>query len=750
MEIFLKESFMSHHDLDHIHNTSNNEHFQDVLRQSLQNPARRGLLLGGMGLAGMSLLPGCATLGSDSAAVPKALGFPSLDKSLLDNVMLPPGYQYTVLHATGDALDSALPAYSNKGVESDDWSRRIGDHHDGMDIYYIDANGRYTEKETGRAVLCVNHESSADAHFMHPNGQTSNGVSGKKFTQFGDWDLGSRPELEVLKEINHHGVSVVEIVKTPQGWRIKQDSPLNRRITAQTPARISGPRAEIDNIRNFMVTRWDTAGAMSRGTLNNCGHGKTPWGTYLGCEENWAFYFQTTGAGAALPAKEVAARRRYGVAAAAPAAGVKTSISQGWHTVSATDDRFARWNLAAVGANAERDFRNEANTFGYNVEIDPLAPNATPAKRVAMGRFAHEAAVCSLPKAGEPLAFYMGCDARNEYIYKFVSTAVWDPRDVGGGLVAGDKYLSEGKLYAARFDATGQGEWLELSITNPRIANYSAYKFANQADVFVNTRHAADAVGATKMDRPEWGAVNYRNGEVYFALTNNNAANRTPAKVDPANPRAYMDLDGKKGTGNPHGHIIRFNETGQKSTSKAFAWDIFLFGAEEDSGDANLSSLSTKNAFSSPDGLWFSKATGICWIQTDDGAFTDETNCMMLAAIPGQVGDGGKVTVKNKMMVNGVEQTGTQETFMGAALGDAKLRRFLVAPKGAEVTGITETADGRTLFVNIQHPGETSKPLASGDAPESMWPGNQGYGVQGRPRSATIVITRKDGGVIGL
>jgi secreted PhoX family phosphatase len=252
------------------------------------------------------------------------------------------------------------------------------------------------------------------------------------------------------------------------------------------------------------------------------------------------------------------------------------------------------------------------------------------------------------------------------------------------------------------------------------------------------------------MDRPEWGAVNYRNGEVYFALTNNSAANRTPTKVDPANPRAYMDMDGKKGTGNPHGHIIRFKETDNKSTAKAFAWDIFLFGAEEDSGDANLSGLSAKNAFSSPDGLWFSKATGICWIQTDDGAMTDESNCMMLAAIPGQVGDGGKVTVKNKMVVGGVEQTGTQETFVGAALGDAKLRRFLVAPAGAEVTGITETADGRTLFVNIQHPGEKSKPLATGSTPQSMWPGNAGYGPQGRPRSATIVITRKDGGVIGL
>jgi len=163
-----------------------------------------------------------------------------------------------------------------------------------------------------------------------------------------------------------------------------------------------------------------------------------------------------------------------------------------------------------------------------------------------------------------------------------------------------------------------------------------------------------------------------------------------------------------------------------------------------------LSGLTASNSFSSPDGLWFSKTTGICWIQTDDGAFTDETNCMMLAAIPGNVGDGGKVTAKNKMIINGTEQTGTQETFISAALGEAKLKRFLVAPKGSEVTGITEADGGRTLFVNIQHPGELSAPLSSGQPLESLWPGNQGVGPQGRPRSATIVITRQDGGVIGL
>jgi len=733
---------------DAICNDSSNPHFQDVLKEALALPSRRALLRGGLGLASLAVLPGCATvMGGAGAGQAKALGFPSVAKTLVDDVTLPPGYRYTVLHATGDALRSSVSPYTNAGQETDDWSMRVGDHHDGMDLYFIDDKGRYTERDTGRAVLAVNHESSADAFFMHPNGQTSNGVSGKKFTQFGDWDLGTRPAAEVLKEINHHGVSMVEIVKTPQGWRIKPDSPLNRRVTAQTPMRVAGPRAHIDAIRAQMVTRWDTAGGMARGTLNNCGHGKTPWGTYLGCEENWAFYFGMAAGGAVLSPRDVASRRRYGVVSAPPAANVQRTISQGWHTVSSTDDRFSRWNLAASGRNAEADFRNEAHTFGYNVEIDPLDPNATPAKRVIMGRFAHEAAVCSLPEVGKPLAFYMGCDARNEYIYKFVSAAAWDPKDIGGGIAAGDKYLNEGKLFVARFDVSGQGEWVELNFADPRIANFAGFKFENQADIYVHTRLAADAVGATKMDRPEWGAVNYRNGEVYFALTNNSAANRTPGRVDAANPRAYMDVDGKKGMGNPNGHIIRFREDGFAATSTKFTWDIFLFGAEEDAGEANLSKLTAGNAFSSPDGLWFSKATGICWIQTDDGAMTDESGCMLLAAIPGQVGDGGKVTVNNRMVVNGVEQTGKQETFVGATLGDAKLRRFLVAPPGAEVTGIAETPDGRTLFINIQHPGENTKP---GGAPESLWPGNKGYGRPGRPRSATIVITREDGGVIGV
>ncbi|NDB12326.1 MAG: DUF839 domain-containing protein, partial [Betaproteobacteria bacterium] len=337
---------------------------------------------------------------------------------------------------------------------------------------------------------------------------------------------------------------------------------------------------------------------------------------------------------------------------------------------------------------------------------------------------------------------------------KFVSAANWSTADIGGGMAAGDKYLNEGKLYAARFNSDGSGEWLELSFDNPAIKSYSAYSFANQADVLVNARHAADAMGATKMDRPEWGAVNPANGDIYFALTNNTAANRTPATVNAANPRSYVDPDGLKRDGNPNGHIIRFAEDGGASTAMKFRWDIFLFGAEEDSvGNVNLSGLTAANSFSSPDGLWFSASTGICWIQTDDGAFTDETNCMLLAAIPGQVGDGRGISIDNEL--SGAR--GQQSTFIGATLGESRLRRFLVAPKGSEVTGLTETADGKTIFVNIQHPGENTPALgtAADFTFESVWPTNGGgltgaYGPGKRPRSATLMITRTDGGKIGL
>ena len=477
-------------------NPSEQPHFQTILAASLKNPSRRQLIKGALGLAGLSLLSDTLIPSANAATATNAktgLGFSALQKSLLDSVQLPAGYSYKILHASGDPLTDKMSAFSNQGLELDDWSLRIGDQHDGMDIFYIDEKGQYTEADTGRALLVVNHESSAESHLLHPKGQTSNGQQGRKFDQFGAWDLGSRPELEVLKEINLHGVSIVEIVKGPQGWSYRLDSPLNRRLTPQTAMPVTGPAAELKNIQALMVTAFDQKGETVRGTLNNCGHGKTPWGTYLTCEENWAKYFQITDATQPLGAQSQTSLKRYGVVSTPLDPNSKKAPSQGWHTVSSTDNRFTRWNLAALGASAAQDFRNEANTFGFIVEIDPVTRNAVASKRVALGRFAHEAAVCGVAKAGEPLAFSMGCDGRNEYIYKFVSTALWNPQDVGGGMAAGDKYLNEGKLFVARFNADGTGQWLELTLTDPKIASFSQYTFANQADVLVNVRLAAAA-----------------------------------------------------------------------------------------------------------------------------------------------------------------------------------------------------------------------------------------------------------------
>jgi secreted PhoX family phosphatase len=311
-------------------------------------------------------------------------------------------------------------------------------------------------------------------------------------------------------------------------------------------------------------------------------------------------------------------------------------------------------------------------------------------------------------------------------------------------MAVGDKYLDNGKLYVARFNADGTGNWLELALgVNNITGTNAAYAFADAADVVVNARLAADAAGATKMDRPEWGAVDPINGEVYMTLTNNNATLRTLASTDAANPRHYNDVrsNGTAQRGNPNGHIIRWKESSPEAVN--FSWDIFLFGARStaDAATINLSGLTAESDFSSPDGLWFSRATNVCWIQTDDGAYTDVTNCMLLAALPGQVGDGGARTITN------TDQTGTTkqvQTFVGATMG-TKLRRFLVGPVDCEITGIAETPDGRSMFVNIQHPGETTS-AANIANPLSTWPGTAGS----RPRSATIVITKDDGGVIGL
>jgi uncharacterized protein len=637
-----------------------------------------------------------------------------------------------VLIALGDPLTASTPAFKNDGTDTD-YNARSGDCHDGMEYFGLTASGTPDATSNDRALLAMNHE-YINPVFLHRNGPTPN----------------PRPPSEVDIEADCHGVAVVEIAKNGGKFAYVQASSFNRRITALTGIEISGPARG----NALLVTQYSPTGTKTRGTLNNCGTGKTPWGTLLTGEENWSGYFFRAANDQSLrSAKANVALARYGRSVTTTNAAASR---YGWETAG-PDDKYQRWNISQVGSSLDGsdDYRNEINAQGYVTEIDPYSASSVVKKRSALGRMAHEAAAFTQPVVGKPLAVYMGDDSRNEYIYKFVSTQTWVAADANPSdrIATGDKYLDSGKLYVAKFNADGTGAWLELSMANPAIAGYTGYAFADDADVVVHARLAADAVGATKMDRPEWCTAT-ASGEVYFTLTNNSnrkigAITGSQINPDAANPRVYTDIKGSstQQNGNPNGHIVRVKDAEQGAT--AFTWDIYLFGAEAGSPTnvINLSGLSSDNDLSSPDGIAYSPSTGLLWVQTDDGAYTDVTNCMMLAAVPGSVGDGGPVSID-------YGSAGTVTTRMGKKPTSSTLKRFLVGPVDQEITGLCETPDGKTLFINIQHPGEETPASALGDPSKftSKWPGNAGYGAGGataRPRSGTLMITKNDNGRIG-
>ena len=721
-------------------NPSSNPHMNDLLAARL---SRRLALKGGVGVTASVLLSGVSLTacggGSDNndtndSALPAklALGFTAVAKNLNDVVTVPAGYQVSILHALGDPLHYGDASWQDNGSESaESYNRRVGDGHDGMYYFGLADDGKFDVNRSDRGLLCVNHEYVVSPYGLHPAGKTAGTT---------------RVASEVEKEIYAHGASVVEVKRGASGaaMTMVRGSKYNRRITSATPMVFTGPVKGSDLVK----TAYSVDGTATRGMNNNCANGYTPWGTYLTCEENFTNVLSrvspdATSDDARRTAKEVTGLARYKLANG-------TVASYRWHTPTAGSgteaDLFTRWNSAvtdlAPTATAANDFRNVFNTFGWVVEIDPFQPDSTPVKRTWLGRFAHEGAWPAPAVVGQPIVIYLGDDSKNEYIYKYVSTAKWDAADVNGGLVAGAKYLDDGKLYVAKFKADGTGEWIELTHgTNGLDVTNAIYAFADQADVLVHARLAGDAVGATKMDRPEWGAVNPLNSEVYMTLTNNN--NRVPEGTavsgsklvtDAANPRYYDD--GESNKGNPNGHIIRWREGASSSASTTFAWDIYLFGAENDAAaNVNLSGLTDVNDFSSPDGLYFDKR-GMLWIQTDDGAYTDVTNCMMLAAVPGQVGDGAAAVA-----------AGGTSTIVGAAATANTVRRFLVGPKDCEITGIAMTPDSKTMFFNVQHPGEDGTIAAQ----TSHWPDSQtNASSTKRPRSATVVVTRSDGGAIGV
>jgi hypothetical protein len=635
---------------------------------------RRGVLMGGLATAVTALFGGqLAGAGQARAqAKPALLGFKPVAVSEADTIVVPEGYRAQVLIPLGTPIAGPAPATA-PATPGQRQAYEVGSHHDGMHFFPID--GSSTD-----GLLVLNHE-YVEPRFLHA------AYAGKAI----DGDSvaiveGRRDADEVMKEINAHGVSVVRIARGADGtWAVKPD-PRNRRITGATPMEIAGPARGTKHMR----TKHSPQGVATRGTLNNCAHGVTPWNTYMAAEENWAGYFRNGDMRDQRPSlpREHA---RYGVGT--------TESRYGWELAAGGADELVRFDASTKGSDPTQDYRNEPNTFGWMVEIDPFDPAKTPVKRTALGRFAHEGVVFAPAVAGRPVVCYSGDDSRFEYIYKFVSAAPYDPATASGAL------LDQGTLYVASFNSDGSGEWLPL--VHGRGPLTTANGFADQADVLVNTRHAADLLGATKMDRPEWGAVDPNTGEVYFTLTNNNR--RTQAQVDGPNPRAQ----------NVFGQIVRWTENGGDHAATTFQWNLFVIAGERaTSRTAAGQALGDTGIFACPDGLWCD-ADSRLWIQTDIGESEQNRGAMK--------------PFGNNAMLAADPRTG-------------EIRRFLTGPIGQEITGVVTTPDQRTMFINVQHPGATTsaQDFAAGKL-ISDWP-RRGGAV---PLSATVVITRDDGGVIG-
>ncbi|MBE7367383.1 PhoX family protein [Ramlibacter pallidus] len=593
---------------------------EDVLGQAQLQ--RRTLLRGSFGatfaaaFGGSALLSACGGGSDDVAAAPAPapgpapapavsydVTFKGIPAMVGDQVFIPEGYTMDVLFAAGDPVVAGAAAYTGTLLDSAGYEKVSGGNHDGMHFYPLAG----VDPNKG-GLLAINHE-APDVQILFPAGFTYN--------------AGTATAEQKKIALSAVGVSVIEVELASGKWAVKANSPYNKRYSGNTVYNVGGPAAGV-------------VGPTVVGTLNNCASGRTPWGTYLTCEETTDNYLDPT---------------------------------------------------------------QPANGYGWVVEIDPQGSFAAT-KRTALGRFDHEN-TDYMVDADNSLAIYMGDDSTPGCVYKFVPSGKYNPAD----RAANQNLLDAGTLYAAKFNADGTGQWIELTqgknglvvgAQDPGNFTQSAVPpapvtvdFATQADVLLNTKSAARVAGATLMDRPEWVSVG-PDRKIYFTFTNNGGRQVT----DAANPRVT----------NSHGHIIRWTEDGDTAKATSFKWEMFLLAGDPRLTAANLKGNINGDTFSSPDGLGVDPK-GRLWVQTDASTSATTTN-----------------TFGNNAMYY-VDQATKEST------------RFLVGPNGCEITGLTYTPDLTTFFINIQHPTGT-------------WPSN----VQGNalpPRSATIVVRRTDGKPVG-
>jgi secreted PhoX family phosphatase len=642
-----RSDFRMEHDEDIGSNPTTNLPFSEIAEARL---SRRGALQGLLATAGIAAL-GSALAGSNDAAAAGADGSSFTFKPLKHGEGLShnvaEGYEVDVLIRWGDKVVAGAPEFDVTKQTAAAQELQFGYNNDFVGyLPFPDGRGR-----ANHGLLWVNHEYT-NTNLMFPGlgaGQESSLKASKEQADI---------------EIAAHGGSVIEIRKDGGKWKVVENSKYGRRITATTPISISGPARGHAKLK----TSADPSGSLVLGMLNNCAGGITPWGTVLTAEENFNQYFGN--------APDTPAYKRYGIG---------KNSSYAW---SKYHDRF----------DAAKE-PNESNRFGYLVEIDPFDPSSAPVKRTAIGRFKHEGSSTVVNKDGH-VVVYSGDDERFDYVYKFVTKGKYDAKNRRNNL----GLLDEGTLYVAKFSDDGSLEWLPLIQGQGPLT--AANGFASQADVCIETRRAADLVGATPMDRPEDVDTNPVTGVVYMACTNN--SNRKPEQVNKANPRPD----------NRHGHIIEIiapgtNAKDRDHTATKYTWSMFMLcGDTKTHGGKYNPGTDPGQWISCPDNVAFD-SKGRIWIGTD----------------------GAPTAAKTADGIYAADVTGK---------GRALPKLFFQCPQDAEICGPWFAPDDASFFVGIQHPGESNR--STYDEPSTRWPDFKA-GVP--PRPAVIVITKKGGGPLG-
>ncbi|MER8447445.1 PhoX family phosphatase [Mesorhizobium sp. M1066] len=627
--------------------------------------SRRGFLKGSLAVSAIAAtVSPLALISADEAraAGGSAFAFDELEAGIDDKHHVASGYDADVLLRWGDPLFADSPDFDPTKQSAVAQAKQFGYNNDY--VGYIPIGG-----SAEHGLLVVNHEYT-NPHLMFPGIVKIVEKDGKKSAEVAPL---SKEQVDV--EMAAHGGTIVEIRKDGGKWQVVRDGKLNRRITSNTEMALSGPVAGHDRVK----TNADPSGTKVFGTFNNCAGGVTPWGTYVMAEENIHGYFSGE-----LPEghKEAANYKRLG-------------IPEGAYEWAAHYERF---DIAKEP--------NEANRFGWIVEVDVNDPTSTPRKRTAMGRFKHEGAESIVAKDGR-VVFYLGDDERFDYVYKFVTRAAFNPND----RAANKDLLDDGTLHVAKFAEDGTVEWLPIVFGQGPLTAENG--FASQADVLIETRRAADLLGATKMDRPEDVQPNGVNGKVYVMLTNN--SKRKADQVDAANPRAE----------NAFGHIIEIAEDGGDFTAANGKWEVLLKCGDPAVADvgATFSTATTANGwFGMPDNCAVDSA-GRLWVATD--------------------GQGPKATGRT----DGLWAVDTE----GAARATSKL--FFRVPIGAEMCGPLFAPDDQTAFVAVQHPGDGGEDWEAFGRPSyyedlsTRWPD---FKPDMPVRPSVVAITRQGGGKIAV